>query len=187
MKNTLTEKFLLFLADWFDFNSRWSWKTFMAMPDDPRLRHHRRWMKKYIENRRKKQKLYRAFRALERREFFQEKILGNTRGYILSPKGQLKILRLKIKQLDKRKLQNNFWLMVLFDIPERLKKMRDIFRKILHELGFEQLQKSVWITPYNVLKELKELIRNCHLEKFVKYLFVKEIRKPKSSHSSRSR
>lgn len=177
MRYTLTEKFLLFLADWFDFNSRWSWQTFTAMPGDPRLRRHRRWIEKYIKDRRKRQKLNATFQTLKRREILQEKILNNSRGYILTPKGKIKILRLKIKKLNKKKNQNKYWLMVLFDIPERLRKTRDIFRKTLHELGFEQLQKSVWITPYDVLSELKELISNCSLEKFVRFLFIKEIQK----------
>lgn len=177
MRYTFTEKLLLFLTDWFDFNSQWSWKTFTAMPGDPRLRHHRRWMKKYIEDRRKRQKFHAAISGLKKREFLQEKIFKNSRGYILSTKGKLKVLRLKIKKLAKKKFKNNCWLMVIFDIPEKLRKTRDIFRKTLYELGFEQLQKSVWITPYNVVKELNELIKNCNLEKFVKFLFVKEIQK----------
>lgn len=177
MEHTLTDKLWLFLADWFDFNSRFCWKNIGAMPDDPRLHYNRRWIEKCIENQKKKRKLYDALRSLKRRGFLQEKTLSNSQGYILSPKGKIKILRLKIKHLDKKKLKDKNWLMVLFDIPERSRKTRDVFRKILHELGFEQLQKSVWITPYDVVDELKEAIENCRLEKYAKFLLVKEMKK----------
>lgn len=177
MGYNLVDNLLLFLADWFDFNNRFSWSLFTAMSGDPRLHRHRRWIEKYIEGREKKRKLYAAFQNLKRRAFFQEKFFDNSRGYIITPKGKLSILRLKIKHLNKTKFKNKLWLMVLFDVPERLRKKRDVFRKILHEMGFEQLQKSVWITPYRVDRELKELIENCNLERFAKYLFVKQIKK----------
>jgi len=177
MRFNLVDNFLLFLADWLDFNSRFSWSLFLAMPGDPRLHRHRRWIEKCMEDQKKKRKLYAIFQNLKRRELFQEKFFGDSRSYVITAKGKLSILRLKIKQLNRAKFKNKLWLMVLFDVPERLRKKRDIFRTILYEMGFEQLQKSVWVTPYNVVKELKELIKNCNLEKFAKYLFVKKIKK----------
>lgn len=174
MKSTLTEKLLLFLADWFDLNEQLSWRNFNVMSGDPRFKHHRRWMEKYLDDQGEKRKLYLALQNLKRRKILQERVMGNSHGYILSNKGRLKILYLKTKQLDKKKFQNNWWLMVAFDIPEKLRKTRDFFRKILHELGFEQLQKSVWVTPYDVIKEVQEVIKNYRLEDFVKSLFVKE-------------
>lgn len=171
----LTDKLLFFLADWLDFNSRFSWRNFSAMSDDPRIHRHRKWLEKCLGNKREKEKLYNAFQSLKRSRFLQEKVLNNSFGYILSSKGKSRILSLKIKLLDKEKNKDNAWLMVLFDIPEKLRKSRDFFRQNLHELGFEQLQKSVWVTPYNVINELKELIEFGNLEKFVKFLLVKEI------------
>lgn len=174
MKSSLTEKLLLFLADWFDLNEQLSWRNFNVMSGDPRFRRHRRWMEQYLDDQRKKRKLYLAIQNLKKRKILLEKVMGNSRGYILSKKGKLKILYLKTKRVDKKKFKNNWWLMVIFDIPEKLRKTRDFFRKILHELGFEQLQKSVWVTSYDVIKELREVIENYHIESFVKSLFVKE-------------
>lgn len=175
MQYTLTGKLLLFLADWLDFNSRFSWRNFSAMSDDPRIHRHRKWLEKCLGNKREKEKLYNAFQSLKRSRFLQEKVLNNVCGYILSNKGKNRVFSLKIKQLNKEKNKDNAWLMVLFDIPEKLRKSRDFFRHSLRELGFEQLQKSVWVTPYNVASELEKLIAFGGLEKFVKFLTVKEV------------
>lgn len=175
MDYKLTDKLLFFLADWFDFNSRFNWRNFSAIPDDPRIHRHRKWLEKCLENKKGKEKLYNAFQSLKRSHLLQEKVLNNSQGYILSDKGKNKVFYLKIKQLNKEKNEDNAWLMVLFDIPEKLRKSRDFFRHSLHELGFEQLQKSVWVTPYNVVSELEKLIAFGGLKKFVKFLTVKEI------------
>ena len=176
MRYTLTEQFLFLLADLTDFNQRcFSWRLVLAMPGDPRLRRHKRWLEKHLKDKRKRKKLYNVFQSLKRREFLQEKILGNSRGYLLTPKGRLKIFRLKTKKIKRKKLPQGNWLIVFFDIPEKRRKTRDLFRLTLKELGFERLQRSVWVTPYQVSRELKELIKDCDLEKYAKSLLVKEL------------
>lgn len=61
------------------------------------------------------------------------------------------------------------WRIVIFDIPHKVKRRRDNLRYMLRQLGFVQLQKSVWITPYRcrehieALKQLIGLHRGIHL------------------------
>jgi len=45
---------------------------------------------------------------------------------------------------------------------------------MLKVLSFEQLQKSIWVTPYNVLKEVKGLLNEYNIKQYVKLLLVKE-------------
>src|SRR3989338_8054702 len=47
------------------------------------------------------------------------------------------------KKWDKR------WRIIIFDIPENKKLMRDQARNILREAGFQRLQDSVWVYPYD--------------------------------------
>jgi CRISPR-associated endonuclease Cas2 len=177
MEKTLTEKLLYIIATVADHNRRcFSWELALAIDGDPRLTKHRRWLEKCLKDKRKRQKLYNSLNALKRRGFLQEKIFNDSRGYILTPKGKLKILRQKVNNLKKKKLPAGQYLMVFFDIPEKIKRVRNFFRLMLKELGFEQLQKSVWVTSYDVSKELKELIKNCDLEKYAKSLIVKKIK-----------
>ena len=44
--------------------------------------------------------------------------------------------------------------MFVFDIPEKLRTMRDALRDKLKRLGFFQFQKSVWIYPFECEEEM---------------------------------
>jgi DNA-binding transcriptional regulator PaaX len=41
------------------------------------------------------------------------------------------------------------WRLVMFDIPEKRKRTRDLIRFQLKKIGFVQVQGSVWIYPYS--------------------------------------
>jgi len=59
------------------------------------------------------------------------------------------------------------WYLVIFDIPEKIKRKRDILRENLKLLGFGQLQASVWISPINYLKNIEQLIKDYDIESYV--------------------
>jgi phenylacetic acid degradation operon negative regulatory protein len=56
------------------------------------------------------------------------------------------------------------WRMVIFDIPEVTRRDRDFLRSQLQWLGFLELQKSVWIFPYEIKSELGDFIKLCNIE-----------------------
>lgn len=70
--------------------------------------------------------------------------------------GWMQIDDLKIK---KPKKWDGRWRIVMFDIVEFKKIHREAFRGKLKELGFQPLQKSVWIHPFNCKDEIN-LLRN---------------------------
>ncbi|MBU1033109.1 MAG: hypothetical protein ABII13_01355 [Patescibacteria group bacterium] len=49
------------------------------------------------------------------------------------------------------------WRIVIFDIPENERSLRNAFRRKLRELDFRHLQGSVWICPYEVRGDIREL------------------------------
>ena len=55
------------------------------------------------------------------------------------------------------------WRFVMFDIPETERKLRRAFRCQLKQLHYTKLQRSVWITPYDTKKQIKQL---CEIGKF---------------------
>jgi DNA-binding transcriptional regulator PaaX len=176
MKQPLTEKLLYVIATIADHNRRcFSWQLALSMSGDPRRYKYRRWLERMLKNKKERQKLYEALYSLKRNKYLQEKVFGDTRGYILTPKGQLKVFKTEIKVLKRKRLPSGQYLMVFFDIPEKNRKARDLFRLYLKDLGFERIQKSVWITPYNIKKELQKLIRDCGVEEYAKTLVVKEL------------
>ena len=62
------------------------------------------------------------------------------------------------------------WRVVIFDIPEQKRKLRDVFRKQLKQLGFRELQYSVWIHPYNCVGEIQYLIDFYNVPRYVHLL-----------------
>lgn len=66
-----------------------------------------------------------------------------------------------------QRLANGAKLMVIFDIPEDRSVVRARFRRILKQLSFEQVQKSVWITPYDHEDSVKEIVSELELQDYV--------------------
>jgi len=84
--------------------------------------------------------------------------------------GQL--LGIKIK---KPKDWDNLWRIVIFDIPERHRAFRDIFRSHLKAIGFYELQHSVFIFPFLCKKEILTLVKLYHAEDYVRFITAKDI------------
>lgn len=67
------------------------------------------------------------------------------------------------------------WRVVIFDIPEKSKHVRDIFRMRLRQLGLYLLQESVYVSPYPCFNEV-EFLRELYGVAFtVRYLLVEKI------------
>lgn len=114
-------------------------------------------------------------RDLARGGYVIKRQKNNQSFFHLAPKGKLSILkylqleRLKLKKWDKQ------WRVIIFDLPETLKKWREYLRRELKNLGFFPLQESVYITPYPVTGELDQLLKEWNLRKYFRYLTVSEI------------
>jgi len=148
-------------------------KTLRAISGNPQCRRHRQWIE---ESLRKRQTLNQAVHNLKRRGYLQKKVFGDVRGYILTSKGETKLFHQTLRDPTNRTtLSGGQWLMVFFDIPERLKREREFLRANLRLLGFEPLQKSIWVTRDDVRTELRTLLKTRQLGEHVKLLLVKEL------------
>ena len=63
------------------------------------------------------------------------------------------------------------WRIVFFDIEEKNRKTRELFRRKLYELGFGKLQKSVYVSPFPIEEGMREFIESCGLKQSV-YLVI---------------
>ena len=61
------------------------------------------------------------------------------------------------------------WRFVIFDLPEKYKVKRNILRDKLYELGFGQMQKSIYISPFDFVKDMIEFLQN---QKLLGYAYV---------------
>lgn len=74
-----------------------------------------------------------------------------------------------------RKVWDGKWRIVIFDISENERIIRDALRFKLISLGFGKLQESVYITPLDVLGDLKEFLKIKNLYGVVVVFEAKEV------------
>lgn len=67
------------------------------------------------------------------------------------------------------------WRIVLFDIPEEKKSLRDIFRRHLQKIGFREFQKSVFIFPYECEREIDSLVRLYDAEQYFRFILATKV------------
>jgi hypothetical protein len=96
---------------------------------------------------------------------------------VLSEEGKKRMLiynleTLKLKRQDR---WDGHWRIIIFDIPERLKYEREWLSRKLKEIGMYQLQKSVYVYPFECKNELDFIIEYFGLRPYVRFGLLKEI------------
>ncbi len=96
---------------------------------------------------------------------------------ILSENGKERTLRycLDTITIQKTSSWDGYWRIVMFDIPEQFKQKRDALSQKLKQLGFQPMQKSVFIFPYECKNEIDFIVEIFRLRPYVRYLIAKEI------------
>lgn len=77
----------------------------------------------------------------------------------------------QLTNVGKKRLKRNFplfklqqrkwdgwWRIVIFDIKEKNRRIRRLLRNKLKELGFGMWQKSVYITPFNAARDIRQFL-----------------------------
>lgn len=82
---------------------------------------------------------------------------------------------LESMQIKRPKKWDGKWRVVIFDIPNKYKRVRDIFRMRLRQLGLYQFQESVYTSPYPCFEEIEFLRALYGVAGIVRYLLVEKI------------
>ncbi|KKT24911.1 MAG: Transcriptional regulator, PaaX family [Parcubacteria group bacterium GW2011_GWA2_43_9b] len=93
---------------------------------------------------------------LERRKLIKRRMKGGRAEMILTKKGREELSKYDIDniQLKNDKRWDGKWRVIIFDIAENKKQARDALRSKFKQLGVLQLQKSVFIYPFDCKKEI---------------------------------
>jgi DNA-binding transcriptional regulator PaaX len=89
----------------------------------------------------------------------------------LTPKGKRALTHYQIDGLaiQRPKKWDGKWRMIIFDIQEHKRSVRDELRRNLHRLGFVCVQQSVWVYPFEC-RDIFEILRvHCNLGKRALY------------------
>jgi DNA-binding transcriptional regulator PaaX len=124
-----------------------------------------------------KEKLYKEFKNLYRtRAIKTNKNRDGSYTIVLTEKGRLRALTYYIHNMKiSDKEWDGKWRMLVFDIPERIRKGRNALRYKIKELGFYELQKSVFIFPYECKDEIDFIVEFFGLSGYVHYGILESI------------
>jgi DNA-binding transcriptional regulator PaaX len=126
----------------------------------------------------------RKLRELEKRKLISFKELGGGKIRIeLTHRGKNLIRQYDLDdmQLKKSEKWDQAWRVMMYDIPVHKKKAAGALRNKIKQLGLYQLQKSVWVSPYEYHSELEFIcsIFEINMSRYIYYFRTKEIPKEK--------
>ena len=116
--------------------------------------------------------IYQGFRNLEHRKLIRQS--GDN--YKFTKDGIKWLHRARVNHLQIHRLKwDHKWRVVIFDIPETLKRQRHAFRKRLKQLDFYMLQKSVFVCPFLCDEELGYITTYLEVGDYVNMLMADSI------------
>ncbi len=106
--------------------------------------------------------------------------------YYMTPKGEdlLRHWQFTDFKLERPKKWDKKWRVIIFDIPEKKRKIRDQIRTLFKSAGFYLLQDSVWVYPYDCEDVLTLLKSDLGVGKNILYLIVDELENDKRLRES---
>jgi|SRR3989344_2180249 len=95
----------------------------------------------------------------------------------LTVRGRRRVKKFAIDmvKISHKKKWDGLWRVVLFDIPIKRNGVRTIFRNRLKAWGFFQLQKSVWVFPYECEDELLYIAHLFDMEEYIEIITTKHL------------
>ncbi|MDP3764181.1 MAG: hypothetical protein Q8Q95_01005 [bacterium] len=91
---------------------------------------------------------------------------------ILTDKGKRKAITFNVDnmEINRPKVWDKKWRLVLFDIPEKHKPAREALRETLKRLGFYEYQKSVLVQPYECQSEIDFVVEYFEIRPWVRLI-----------------
>lgn len=120
---------------------------------------------------------YQMMYYLRTNQFIEEHTIDNKKYIQITEKGIKKVLDAEIIDLKIPTVQkwDGLWRIVFFDIPEAHKLARDALSRKLKDIGFRQIQKSIYVYPYECQNEIEKIRCFYHVRNYVFLLRAPEI------------
>jgi len=105
-----------------------------------------------------KRKFRNTYNYLKRRRYITTETRGGEHVIILTDAGRQRAARAHlattIQRPQKPAIWDKRWRIMIYDIPAHEKIKRDAFRHLIKKLGASQLQKSVWVYPFDCSEQI---------------------------------
>ncbi len=133
-----------------------------------------------LDKRTRERELKRALYYMKRKELISVSPHGYEHGIKVTKKGSA---RLRAREFDTLAIKpqrtwDQKWRIVFFDIPEENRHGRRKLISKLKQLGFNQLQRSVWVYPFPCRAEVGLVATAYDVYKFVSYIEATGIDSP---------
>lgn len=129
------------------------------------------------DNAKRRGRLSATIKRLENQKLVSWNEIDGELRLVLTEKGNKKVLQYRLNELKIKKTPewDGLFRVIIFDIPEKKKGVREMFRRKLKELEFQQLQKSVFVIPYECRDEIDFLKNIYEVGPYVSYILATEI------------
>jgi phenylacetic acid degradation operon negative regulatory protein len=74
-----------------------------------------------------------------------------------------------------RPKKDGIWKIIIFDIPESKRAVRNTLRSKLNSLGFKKWQNSIWISPYALDPTIEEELNQLATKLFIRLIKTTDI------------
>ncbi len=100
--------------------------------------------------------------------------IGKKSFYSLTPKGNDLLVK-GAERIFKRKDNHweGVWYIVTYSIPENKREIRNRLRQELSWMGYGALSEATWISPYDLTKEVEELVDSLQIREYVEIFQAK--------------
>jgi DNA-binding transcriptional regulator PaaX len=122
---------------------------------------------------------YTALARMKRRRMIARTPKGE---YELTASGEYAALKAYVrKECIKEELKSSSaawdgkWRIVLFDVPEGKRPIRDYLRGVLRRQGFREFQRSMWVYPHRLPVFLKKLLADPQMRKYTRAITTYDI------------
>lgn len=115
-----------------------------------------------------------ALRRLEKKGYIRSLGEKNAWKFELTKEGREQLEKKTIEAIviPKPVKWDGKWRMVIFDIPEKYRQARDGLRGKLEHIGFQYLNLSVWVHPFECRNEINAIVEYYGVGKYVRYAIV---------------
>src|SRR3989338_9006005 len=132
---------------------------YLSDPPDSLAYLRRKWKPKQISD---------TVRRLKNYGWLEEKKIADETYYRITQEGRIKqmIFRLRVNRKERGKQAT----IVIFDIPEGKRTYRNFLRRLLKQMKFTMIQRSVFITTFILPEEFYTLLKEMDIWQYVKVI-----------------
>jgi CRISPR-associated endonuclease Cas2 len=131
------------------------------------------WQNREVDKADFAKKIWRLKRQGMIREFYE----GKEKYYEITKRGQDHLANVNLENIavERPKIWDKKWRVVIYDVPEDDRIIRNFIRSKLYQIGFIQVQKSVFIYPFECSSVINQICHSCGERDCLKYMIAEII------------